>query len=343
MKQLLFPSVVESHNSELRNVAPDLLHGLRIYNNDEGYIIGHLALSEGVSPHKAINSSPEDLDYQLLLKTGLLLASTIVDDPITLTVGFPFSTFQINRNLVAGLVGEEQEITHDTAPYGGRAKQTRVIQIDKVDVIPEVIGCIIGARKGNRRQKGPFFMVSLGYGTCEACLSTESGIVQRTMLSTSGIRYAVELARREVMETHYLGLRTEHQFDTAFQRGAIVINRRKIDLRDVRKRALTRYYQDVISPILRNTWLDEDFNRSGTLLLSGGGSLYPDLVGCFQDEFDGILDVDVVDDPLSLASTGYCIRSYSLSGAGNTVPVGIDIGNAQTVLTVQDEPGSGEW
>ncbi|MCB0720052.1 MAG: hypothetical protein KDD65_16515, partial [Bacteroidetes bacterium] len=194
MKQFIFPSVVESHNSELSNVAPDLVHGVKIFDNGTGYIVGHLALSEGNSPHKAINSSPEDLDYQLLLRTGLLLASTVVDQPVTLTVGFPYSTFQINRESVAELVGKTQKISYDTSPYGGRSVQTRTIQIAKVDVIPEVVGCIIGARKGSRGQKGAFYMASLGYGTFEACLSTETGIVQRTMVSTIGVRYAVDIA-----------------------------------------------------------------------------------------------------------------------------------------------------
>lgn len=333
MKQFIFPSVIESHNSELRNVAPDLVHGVKIFDNDTGYIVGHLALSEGHSPHKSINSAPEDLDYQLLLRTGLLLASTIVDQPITLTVGFPYSTFQINRESVAEFVGKTQKISYDTAPYGGRSKQTRTIQISKVDVIPEVVGCIIGARKGQRSQKGAFFMGSLGYGTFEACLSTETGIVQRTMVSTVGVRYAVDIAMKELMQKHYLGMRTEHQFDSAFQSGTVTLNRRRIDLTDLRTKALQRYYEDVISPVLRNTWTDDDFNRSSILLLAGGGSMYPELIKCFDDEFGGILSVNVVDDPTTLASTGYCIRSKSVGGADG-VAVGLDIGNAQTVLTI---------
>jgi hypothetical protein len=333
MKQFIFPSVVESHNSELSNVAPDLVHGVKIFDNDTGYIVGHLALSEGNSPHKAINSSPEDLDYQLLLRTGLLLASTVVDQPVTLTVGFPYSTFQINRESVAELIGKTQKISYDTSPYGGRSIQTRTIQIAKVDVIPEVVGCIIGARKGSRGQKGAFYMASLGYGTFEACLSTETGIVQRTMVSTVGVRYAVDIAMKELEQKYYLGMRTEHQFDSAFQRGTITLNRRRIDLTDLRTRALQRYYEDVISPMLRNTWTDDDFNRSSILLLAGGGSMYPELVKCFEDEFGGILSVNVVDDPTTLASTGYCIRSQSVGGQDG-VAVGLDVGNAQTVLTV---------
>lgn len=343
MKQFTFPSVVESHNSELRNVAPDLQHGIKIFDNGTGYIVGDLALSEGIAPHKAINCSPNDLDYQLLLQSALLVSASMSEAPMTVTLGFPFSTFQINRDAVKDYLGEGIEVTFDTSPYGGRERQTRRVQIEKVDVIPEVVGCIIGARRGERRQRGAFFMVSLGFGTCEAALSTEAGIVQRTMVSVPGIRYAVDLAIRELQETHYLGLRTEHQIDRAFLHGSIVINRQRIDLTDIRRRALQRYYRDVISPALANSWTDEDFNRSSTMLLAGGGSHYSDLVDAFKEEFDGVLEVKQVDEPSTLASRGYCLRSMHLLGSNNGIAVGLDIGNAQTALTLDKDANVGSW
>jgi len=335
MKQFVFPSVVESHNIELRNVAADLVHGIKVFENDTGYIVGHLALSEGHSPHKAINSAPEDLDYRLLLKSGLLLAATVVDDPLVVTLGFPFSTYQINRDGVNGVLGKEFTIDYDTSPYGGRGRQSKTVEIEKLDVIPEVIASIIGARKGSMTQKGSFFMASLGYGTFEACLTSESGIVQRTMVSTQGMRYAIDIAMREMMQKYYLGLRTEHQFDQAFQRGTITVNRKRIDLTEIRSRALRRYYEDVISPVLRNTWADDDFSGTTTMILAGGGALYPELVSGFQDEFGGVVAVSVAEDPLTLASTGYCLRSQGLNRGETGAAVGLDIGNAQTVLTVK--------
>ena len=111
-------------------------------------------------------------------------------------------------------------------------------------------------------------MGSLGYGTFEACLSQDSGIVQRSMISTAGIRYAIDVAMKEMMQSYYLGMQSEHQFDKDFQRGEIVVNRRRIDMTDIRRRALRRYYHDVISPVLRNRWTDKDFDRSTTLLLT---------------------------------------------------------------------------
>lgn len=334
MKTFVFPSVIESHNTELRNVAQDLLHGLKIYENDTGYIIGDLALSEGAAPHKAINSSPHELDYRLLLKAGVLMASTEVDEPLVLTTGFPFSTFQMNRQRAVDTIGKNQKIVFDTMPYGGRDQQMRTVLVNKIDVLPEVVGCIIGLRNAEQQQRGSFFVMSLGYGTVEGCLSTEGGIVQRTMVSVSGIRHAVELATRELMQTHYLGMRTEHQLDVAFHEGHLVADRQRIDVTEIRRRALERYYEDVISPALRNTWTDTDFSRASTLVLAGGGSQYPELVDRFRDEFEEIFKVEVPEDPITLASRGYCMRSVSLAGGNKAVAVGLDIGNAHTSVAV---------
>ncbi|MEM1268452.1 MAG: hypothetical protein AAF752_03880 [Bacteroidota bacterium] len=334
MKQFIFPSVIERHNSELRSVAPDMLHGLKIFENGSGYIIGQLAMSEGNMPQRAINSSPMDLDYKLLLKAGLLLGGTAADGPIAVTCGFPYATFQVNRRYVENLVGDEQRIVVDKMPYGGGDKQAKTVQITKVDVIPEIVGCITAARKGRTGKKGSFFIASLGYGTFEACLSTEDGIVQRTMISTSGIRNAVDDVTRNLMKEHYLGLRTEHQMDMALRRGSIVLNRRRIDLAGPRKQALSGYYQDVISPMLRNAWTDEDFERASTLILTGGGAHYDDLVQSFREEFDGILNIEIAENPETLASEGYCYHSVRLSNEYGGTAIGLDIGNSQTILSV---------
>lgn len=336
MKKFVFPSVIESHNSELHNVAVDLQHGLKLFDQDNGYIIGSLALSEGVAPHKAINSAPDDLDYRLLLKSGLLLASTEIEEPLVVTTGFPFATYQINRQRAADLIGKSQKITFDTTTYGGRDQQTRTINISKMDILPEIVGCIIGLRNGERQQKGSFFMASIGYGSFEACLSTEGGIVQRTMVSVSGVRYAVEIATRELMQTHYLGMRTEHQLDVAFHEGSIVVQRKRIDVTGIRTRALERYYDDVISPVLRNTWTDNDFGRASRLMIAGGGSEYPELIDRFRSEFGEILEIEVADEPMTLASRGFCLRSVSLAGGNTGAAVGIDVGNAQTVVTIMN-------
>lgn len=340
MKRIVFPSVIESHSGELNNVAADQQHGLKLYDGDTGYIVGHLALSEGVAPHKAINSSPTELDYRLLLKAGLLLAADGADEALVITTGFPFSTYQINRQRALDAIGKSQKVIFDTSPYGGRDQETKTISISKMDVLPEIVGCIIGLRNGERQHSGSFFMLSIGYGTMEACLSTEGGLVQRTMVSASGVRYAVDIATRELMQSHYLGMRTEHQLDAAFQEGSIVAERRRVDVTDIRKRALERYYDDVISPVLRNAWTDEDIGRTSKMMIAGGGAQYSELIDRFREEFDGIFDIEVAEDPATLASRGYCLRSSSMAGKKGTA-VGLDIGNAQTAVSVMPNEKNG--
>ncbi|MCD7973933.1 MAG: hypothetical protein LUG18_14955 [Candidatus Azobacteroides sp.] len=73
LKSFIFPSVYEAINRELPNVSDNLLNGMRLKLNEEDYIIGNLALTEGYSPHKNFNSSPTENEYNILSKAALLL------------------------------------------------------------------------------------------------------------------------------------------------------------------------------------------------------------------------------------------------------------------------------
>ncbi len=337
IRSISFPSVVEGHNTELVNVAKDQLNGLKIREGEDDYIIGNLALSEGRNPHKAINSSPDETDYKLLMKAGILTASNFVKEPMVITTGFPFSTININNQQAREYVSGLNDVKFDSRPFGGRDHQSLQFSVNRVEVIPELIGGIIGIRSGSAQRTGNFFMVSLGYGTVEIGLSTDGGIVQRTEGSAPGVRYAIDWAMKELMQNYYVGLRTEHQFDAAFQRGNITVNRKRIDLSEIRKRALTHYYNDVVSPLMRNTWEDEDFNRANTILLVGGGALYPEIVNSFTEEFGSFANVEVADNPTTVASRGFCIRSRNIAGGSTEAAVGIDLGNAHTTVSVFEE------
>lgn len=332
METQTIPSLIESHDSELGNVAYDLVDGLKIYEDDRGFIIGNLALEEGVSPHKAVNSSPRDLDYRLLSQAALLVATEDAQEPVTLTVGFPYSTYKRNRELAEDYLKGVHEIHFDPGhAYQGH----RQVSVERVEVVPEIVGCIIAARSSDwLHQSEAFFMCSLGYGTFEACLSTESGVIQRTTVSTQGLRHAIDIAQDELEKEHYLDLRNEHQFAQNFKEGRMIIDRRPFDITDIRQTALRRYYEDVVSPALRRTWKDADFGRADKLVLAGGGAHLEGLVGCFQEEFDGILEIESAKNPTSAASRGYCLRS-KVRTSGREIGVGIDLGNANTVVSYQ--------
>ena len=334
MKTIAFPSIIESHDDELLFATPEAMNGAKIYENGTGYIVGDLALSEGVSPTKAVNSAPRDLDYRLLVQAGLLTASQHVGTQMTVTTGFPFSTFLVNREETLEMLHGAHQVRYDAAPTnGGFGSETTAVTVADIEVIPEILGCNIAARSGPNARTGNFFLVSLGYGTCEAALCTDRGIVQRTLISASGLRHAVDLAMKELGRTHYLGMRNEFQFDNSFMEGEVVLNRQKLSLAETRRRSIERYYNDVLSPVLRNAWRDDDFRRTPTLVLAGGGSLYADLVECFRDEFEGILDVQAIQEPLTAAARGYYYRSLMRVGEGQErTAVGLDIGNSHTVV-----------
>ncbi len=150
----------------------------------------------------------------------------------------------------------------------------------------------------------------------------------------------------------YLNLKTEHQIDVAFQKGSITVNRVKQNILDIREKVLKMYYQEIIAPNLRRAFSDDDFNKCTKMYLVGGGALYPELVNCFKEEYGDIVDVVVYPEPEKCASQGYCLNSKIKANATKSnipnnvnteeikifrnpqLAVGIDIGNANTCVTI---------
>ncbi|WP_143959870.1 ParM/StbA family protein [Litoribacter populi] len=333
MDVIKYPSVLEANNVELKNVARDLVSGMNIIHEDQSYLVGDLALSEGFSPQRNINSAPDEDDYRVILKSALLIAGQKLGSPISLTVGFPFSTYQVYKDKAESLILKEHVIEFDTNTYRGGGRKKVALEVERLEVMPEVVGCAIGVRNSEPQATGNFFMLSLGYGTFEAILSTVGGVVQRSSVSTYGVRYAVNLMTQELIKEHYLDLKNEHQIDLAFSQGFIFLNRKRIDLTEIRRKVLKQYYQSIISPALRKAFSDQDFAKSQEAYLGGGGANYEVLVNLFKEEFDGILNVHVPPNPEKLASLGYCHHSAVISGGAKDRAVGLDIGNSSTIVT----------
>jgi len=336
-----FPSVYEETSIDHFKIADNFLDGMKIVKfNQRDYLIGNLALSEGIYPHKFLNSSASDIDYQLLALTSLIIATHGKYERIIATVGFPYVTQAIYKKGAIEFLQGKHQVSFDTRTFGGSGIETLNVNIEKVEVITEIDGCIKAIREGQSAEKGNFFIGSLGFGSFELALSTPAGVVQRTTHSERGIHYAVNILENEIRKEFYINL-SEQQIERAFQRGHFVINRRRVDISNIRKHALNCYYSEVISTAMRKKFLDEDFLKTKKMYLTGGGALYSELVELFQEEFKGILDVIVLDQPNLFASEGYCLHSIgssenfsTLETSDNTAYVGIDVGNSNTVITV---------
>ncbi len=354
LKSYVFPSVYEAINRELPNVADNILNGIKVKMNDEDYMVGNLALTEGFSPHKNFNASPTENEYSLLSKASLLLTQPKRDEEIYLTTGFPFSTYLLYRDQVKEQLQGNQVILYDASTFGGSPNAKKELNVSKVEILPEILGCITAIRDGQLKEKDNFFIVSLGYGTCEAVVSTRSGIINRSAISTQGIRHAVNILSNELSKNLYLNLKTEHQIDVAFQQGSIIVNRTNRNLKEIRERALKTYYHDIISPAMRKAFLDDDFHKCSKMYIVGGGSLYPELLDCFKQEFNGIVSIETYPEPEKCASHGYCLNSKQkvagsfksnvkgdsgdgLASRNPQIAVGLDIGNANTCVTMYRE------
>ncbi len=345
-KTFIFPSVFEENYREYEKVANDFLEAIKVKDfKGKDYIIGEMALKEGNAPHKFLNSSADDLDYQLLGMIGLLIATQGTYSKLIVTTGFPFTTYNPYRAGAIEFFKGSHEITFDSRTLGGDNLEKARFTVAEVDVITEVDGCIKAIRDGEMREKDNFFIASLGYGTFEIALSAPSGLIFRTAHSAKGLIYAVNNLENELQKKFYLNLLTEQQIERAFQRGRMMINRRNTDLKELRSKALKSYYSEVVSPAIRKKFNDEDFYRARKIYLVGGGAMYDEIVESFMEEFDGLLDVVVVPEPNLTASKGFCLRSIevakqkisTLDDKGSYACVGLDLGNNNTVITVNGE------
>ena len=184
LKSYNFPSVYEATNQELANVAENILDGLKINLDDTDYIVGNLALVEGYSPHKSINAAPTDEEYKLLSEASLLLTQPKGEEEIYLTTGFPFATYILYRDKAMEVLQGRHIINYDASTFGGPNTTKREVNVGKVEIIPEIMGCTTAIREGNLQEKENFFIVSLGYGTCEAVVSTRAGLINRSARPT---------------------------------------------------------------------------------------------------------------------------------------------------------------
>jgi hypothetical protein len=302
-------------------------------------MIGELALQEGLSPHRLINCAPGELDFDILFRAALLLAKEKAGNDFSMTMGFPFEMYQMHSDSAKQRLTKSFDVLYDSSTYssnGRSGKQAATIQVQNVDVIPEVAGSIIALRYGDYQETDDFFIVSLGYGSMEGVVSTDNGIIRRTATSTHGLRYAVNMMKEELQKDYYLGFKTEHQLNVAFQNGKINVDKRTVDLTAIRRKVLKSYFENIIRPALSNSFQDSDFASCNKLYLVGGGAYFNELTNLITEEYDGILNIVVPDNPEQMAVTGYCLNS-AMQFEDEGISVGIDMGNANTVVAVMNQ------
>jgi hypothetical protein len=196
------------------------------------------------------------------------------------------------------------------------------------------VGTIIGLKKAlDLPSAKNFIAISFGFGTIEGTMATEDGLVHRTSFSSHGIKYVINNLARELNQKYYLEMKNEYQLDEAFMKGSIFTNRKRIDIRELRKELLLQYYREVVSPLMRNYFTDQDFESCETIYLMGGGAYYPELTDAVKEEFKGFIPVEVAPQPETLASIGYLYNSLRISDNYHKRCLGVDLGNASSIVS----------
>jgi plasmid segregation protein ParM len=332
-----FPSVFETAFGNTENSSKDLLNGLKIKKDDTWYLVGNLAKRGGVNPGRITNASPMEDDYEILFKAAMINVLDKLQQPLSITMGFPFSTYNIYKTSAEQFLGKRHFLMeYDTQTFNTKgAIKKAMMDIEKFEIIPEIVGGIIGLKKtiGDPNLDN-FIAISFGFGTIEGGMATGNGLIHRTCFSSHGIKYAINNLARELNKKHYLDMKNEHQLDDAFMKGSIFTNRKRIDLKEVRKEVLTQYYKGVVSPLLRNYFTDQDLENCGRIYLMGGGAHYRELTDAFMEEFRDFIPVEIAPSPENLISMGYLYNSLRISDDKQQRSVGVDLGNASSIISI---------
>lgn len=327
------PSVFETAPSNLDYFVDKIHKGLKIKIGNEFYIVGDLALNEGVQPRKEINSSPNDLDYKVLMTSALLVGNSKLGNPLTITTGFPYASYQVNKDLALQNLVKDHLVEYDSSVFSSGGVKRIVVEVKNGAILPEVSASAHAIRTLHKIEVD-FMVFSLGYGTFETIFSNSDGEfgLQRTASSSQGLLYAVQALRKELFTLYPSNMISDTFLDEALRSGFIFLGRKKVDIKDLKYKVLKQYYNNLISPTLKKAFTDREFSKAQGIYLSGGGALYPELVSMFEEEFKDILEVHVPEDPHHLAAKGYCLRSAKLSGGNTTQSLGIDMGNSTTIV-----------
>jgi len=335
-----FPSVYETAFGNTESSAKDLLNGLKVKKNDTWYLVGNMAKRSAVNAGRIVNAAPNEEDFDILFRSSMVNVLDKVQQPFTITTGFPLSTYNVYKNAAQQYLSHRHFlIEYDTNTFNVKGSiKKNTFEIDNYDVIPEIVGGIIGLKKTlPENSSDNFIALSFGFGTVEGGFATSDGLVHRTCFSSHGIRYVIGNLARELNINYYLEMKNEHQMDEAFMKGSIFANRRRIDLKDFRKTLLRQYYREVVSPLMRQHFTDADLEQCSKIYLLGGGAHYTELTDAVAEEFQGFIPVEVVPQPELIVSIGYLYNSLRVSDNNPSRCIGIDIGNANTTISLFEE------
>lgn len=335
-----FNSMLEASFGKMTISSNSLLNSIRLKHENNWYLVGEACKNLGKNPHRLVNSRPEEVDYQVLLLASLLMSSTSYSDRISLTLGFPFSTYNSFKVAAEKLLSVKNfVIEYDTSLFKKDPLiEKKLIEIENLEIVPELAGCAIALKKHLKVPEANFLLVSVGFGTIEIGLVTSDGLNQRTVISVPGVIRCIQNLRVELEKEHFIGFINDHQLDEAFKKGSLILNRVNVNVKNQRSNILKSFYREYISDTIRAMISDRDFEKMEKIYVCGGGAYYEEIRDSFKTEFEKVLPVEILNEPDTLASIGYYYNSQRFINTSSTSsPVGIDIGNSSTYIVKNED------
>ena len=113
-----FPSVFETAFGNTESSAKDLLNGLKVKKNETWYLVGNMAKRGAINAGRIVNAAPDEEDFDILFRSSMATILDKVEQPFTVTTGFPLSTYNVYKNAAQQYFGHRHFlIEYDTNTF----------------------------------------------------------------------------------------------------------------------------------------------------------------------------------------------------------------------------------
>jgi len=249
--------------------------GRHLQINGEMYYVGELAEQQSRGRGFTLDPTQFLTKYAKTLAISACAPLADTDKPVRLVTGLPISFFRKHKDTLTQLLQQRHTATLFKA---GGEKEERVLNIEKVRIIPQPFGALfnlmlndLGRPVSQRFITEKIGVIDVGFRTADYTISDKTRYSERGSQSTdSGISIAFQALANALQEKSGVAVELFRLYD-AVQRGTIKIRGKRYDITALVKQAFTGLATRVATEANR-LWSD-DWDVDAIVISGGGGAV----------------------------------------------------------------------
>jgi plasmid segregation protein ParM len=249
--------------------------GRHLQINGETYYVGEMAEQQSRGRGFSLDPTQFLSKYAKTLAIAACAPMAESDKPVRLVTGLPISFFRKHKDPLTQLL--QQRHTATLYKPGGE-KEERVINVERVRVIPQPFGALfnlmlndLGKPVSQRFITEKIGVIDVGFRTADYTISDRTRYSERGSQSTdSGISVAFQALANALQEKSGVAIELFRLYD-AVTRGTIKIRGKRFDITALVKQAFTGLASRVATEANR-LWSD-DWDVDAIVISGGGGAV----------------------------------------------------------------------